>query len=377
MPKILVVDDDEKNRKLLRACLADATTTVLEAASGEVALERIAHEDPDLVLLDVMMPGLDGYETTRRIKEAAGDTFLPVIIVTGRSDRDSRLRGLEHGADDLLIKPIDTDELTLRVRNLLALRNKELTLRSRDLDVLELMRFREEMSGLLVHDLKSPTAIVELSLDYLQREPLDLDPGAAEALADARGATRRISRIVNNMLDLVRLESQRLVLRRAATNPARLLSAVARERAALTRQRTVTVDLDLDDRLEVQADIDLLTRVIENVVDNSLRHVPDGGHILLSVGARGHSATLLIGNDGPAVPADMRQAIFEKWNRGGQAATGRNLGLGLYFCRLAMEAHGGRIWVRDEPLPTVFGLEIPLQPAGQPLASSRLPVSRA
>ena len=72
---------------------------------------------------------------------------------------------------------------------------------------------------------------------------------------------------------------------------------------------------------------------------------------------------LLIGNDGPPVQPEMRQAIFEKWNRGGQAGSRRNLGLGLYFCRLAMEAHGGRIWVGDEPLPTVFGLEIPIQAA--------------
>jgi signal transduction histidine kinase len=369
MPKILVVDDEE-NRALFRSSLEDASTSVIETDSGEAALDLIAHEDPDLVLLDVMMPGIDGYEIARRIKEAAGDSFLPVILVTARSDRRERVRGLQHGADDLLFKPIDTDELTLRVRNLLALRSKELTLRSRDLDVLELMHFREEMSALLIHDLKSPTAIVELSLDYMHRELTDLDPGTAEALADARGATRRIGRIVHNMLDLVRLESQRLVLQRAATRPAALLATVAEGRAALTRKRTVTVDLALDDRLEVQADVDLLTRVIENVVDNSLRHVPDGGHLLLSAEARGSAVTLLIGNDGPPVPAELRQSIFEKWSRGGQAGTG-NLGLGLYFCRLAMEAHGGRIWVRDEPMPTVFGLELPLVGPG------RAPLSRA
>jgi two-component system, sensor histidine kinase and response regulator len=360
---LLVVDDEERNRALLRACLEDATTKILEATSGQAALDMIAIEQPDLVLLDVMMPGIDGYETARRIKEGAGDTFLPVILVTALSDQESRLRGLQSGADEFLTKPINTHELGIRVRNLLGLRTKEITLRSRNLDVLELMRFRDEMSALLVHDLKGPTAVVEMSLEYLQREIAALQPTASEALEDAQAATQRIGRIVTNLLDLVRLESQRLVLHRAATRPGALMSAVAHVRAPLARKRTVQLQLDLDDRLEIQADVDLLTRVIENIVDNSLRHVPDGGHILLRTALRGERAVLLIGNDGPPVQPEMRQAIFEKWNRGEQAGSRRNLGLGLYFCRLAMEAHGGRIWVESEPMPTVFGLEIPIQGA--------------
>ncbi len=360
---LLVVDDEERNRALLRACLEDANTTVREASTGQAALEMIAVEQPDLVLLDVMMPGIDGYETARRIKEMAGETFLPVILVTALSDQESRLRGLQSGADEFLTKPINTHELGIRVRNLLGLRVKEMTLRSRNLDVLELMRFRDEMSALLVHDLKGPTAVVEMSLDYLRREIHDIDISAGEALEDAQAATQRIGRIVTNLLDLVRLESQRLVLQRAATRPGVLMSSVAQIRAPLARKRTVQVQLDVDDRLEIQADVDLLTRVIENIVDNSLRHVPDGGHILLRVEARDERAVLLIGNDGPPVQPEMRQAIFEKWNRGEQSGGRRNFGLGLYFCRLAMEAHGGRIWVGSEPMPTVFGLEIPIQAA--------------
>jgi len=281
------------------------------------------------------------------------------------------------GADEFLTKPIDTHELRVRVRNLLALREKELTLRNRNLNMLELMRFRDEMSALLIHDLKNPTAIVDLSLDYLAREVPTLDATAREALADARSATVRISRIVNNMLDLVRLEAHRLVLHRAPTRPAELLNHVAGVRASLARKRTVRVELQADEKLQVDADVDLITRVIENVVDNSLQHVPDGGRILLKAEARGDSATMLIGNDGPPVPPALREAIFDKFTREEYGAgpglmpgidargSRRNLGLGLYFCRLAMEAHGGRIWVSDKPLPAVFGLELPLASASR------------
>ena len=369
MPLILVVDDEPRNRTLLRACLEEKGTVIVEAGNGIEALELIDRQEPDLVLLDVMMPGLDGFETARRIKDRAGEGFLPVVLVTALVDRESRLKGLEMGADEFLTKPIDTHELRVRVRNLLALREKEVTLRKRTLNMLELMRFRDEMSSLLIHDLKNPTAIVDLSLDYLAREVPGLELPAREALADARSATGRIGRIVNNMLDLVRLESHRLVLHRAPTRPADLLNQVAEVRASLARKRTVRVELQTDDKLQVDADVDLITRVIENVLDNSLQHVPDGGRILLRAEARGDSATMLIGNDGPPVPPALREAIFDKFTREENAVSPkngrRNLGLGLYFCRLAKEAHGCRIWVSDKPLPAVFGLELPLVSTGR------------
>jgi two-component system sensor histidine kinase/response regulator len=373
MRKILVVDDEPLNRKLLRETLADDQTIVLEAASGEEALEISARSCPDLVITDVVMPGIDGFETARRLKEAAGDIFLPVILVTGLGDRDSRLRGFEVGADEFVTKPIDRTELCMRVRTLFGLRQKELQLRDRNLNLLELVHFRDEMGSLLVHDLKSPASVLRLCLEALQKQGSVLPASALEALNDARGANERIIRIVENMLDLVHLESQRLVLHRSPTRLADLLRAAAAGRGAIARSRTVSVELEGDRNLQVSADVDLITRVIENVLDNSLRHVPRGGRILMKCEARGDLATIAIGNDGPPVPTELREAIFEKFTRG-EGGTRSNLGFGLYFCRLAVEAHGGRIWVADQPMPAVFGLDLPISPthASYPDSSARL-----
>src|SRR5690349_9816486 len=167
MVKILVVDDQRPNRELLRALLEEPGVSIVEAASGTEAIELARRTFPDLVLLDVMMPGLDGFETTRLLKEEAGEVFLPVVLVTALADRDARLRGFDVGADEFLTKPLDRHELRLRVRNLLALRGKEMTLRDRNVSLLELIRFRDEMSAMLIHDLKNPAAIVDLSLDFL------------------------------------------------------------------------------------------------------------------------------------------------------------------------------------------------------------------
>jgi two-component system sensor histidine kinase/response regulator len=362
MRKILVVDDERMNRLLLRETLADAQTTVLEAGSGEEALDIATRAAPDLVITDVVMPGIDGFETVRRLKALAGDIFLPVILVTGLADRESRLRGFEVGADEFVTKPIDRTELRMRVRTLFGLRQKELQLRDRNLNLLELIHFRDEMGSLLVHDLKSPASVLRMCLEALQRAGGALPASALEALHDARGANERIIRIVENMLDLVRLESQRLVLRRSPTRPAELLRAAADGRGVIARSRTVSVEIEGDCNLQVSADVDLITRVIENVLDNSLRHVPVGGRILMKCEARGDLATIAIGNDGPPIPSELREAIFDKFTRG-EGGTRNNLGFGLYFCRLAVEAHGGRIWVADQPMPAVFGLDLPMSPA--------------
>jgi two-component system sensor histidine kinase/response regulator len=360
MHRILIVDDELTNRCLLRAMLEDEASVVLEAASGIEALEIAQRSAPDLVLLDVMMPRMDGFETTRRLKQEVGDLFLPVVLVTALSDRESRLRGLEAGADDFLTKPIDPIELRTRIRNLVTLRDRELRLRERNLDLLELIRFRDELSSLLIHDLKSPIAVVHMCLSHLG-DRISADPDSLEALSDARMSIERANRIVENMLDLVRMESRRLVLHRSPARPADLLSSVAEARAPMVRNRTVRLDLQVDRELQVSADVDLLTRVIENVVDNSLRFVPIGGRIVMKAEANGEVASITIGNDGPSIPRAMRESIFEKYTRG-ESAGRTNHGLGLYFCRLAMEAHGGRIWVKDEPLPAVFCMELPLAP---------------
>ena len=144
------------------------------------------------------------------------------------------------------------------------------------MSLLELVRFRDEMSALLVHDLKNPTSIIELSLDYLKAELPHLSPLITEAIVDARSATDRLTRIVTNMLDLARLEADRLVLHRTLTRPADLLGLVVETRAMVARKRDIHLELTVDREVEVNADVDLLTRVIENVVDNSFRHVLRG-----------------------------------------------------------------------------------------------------
>jgi signal transduction histidine kinase len=358
MATLLIVDDDPVNRELLHAYLDGSGHELVDAGSGERALAVARELRPDLVLLDVMMPGLSGFDTARFIKELSPDEFVPVILVTALSDHASRLQGLRAGADEFLSKPVERHELTIRVANLLALRHKEAALKQRNLELVELQRFREEMSAMIVHDLKNPLSAMLANIDFvLDDQANSLE--TVEALRDSKSAGSRALRLLANLIDVTRIEAGHLQLRRARIPVTDLVAPLVHQRGHLAGSRGITIDSTLEPGTTVNGDIELLSRVIENVFDNALRHTPRGGRIAVCGCSADERVRLSIGNSGAAIPADARARIFDKYAQSG--SEGRmNLGLGLYFCRLAAEAHGGRMWVHEtEELPTVFSLELP------------------
>ncbi len=362
MAHILVVDDMEQNRDLLRIFLSSDGHDITEAASGEEALLRAEESLPDLALLDIMMPGLNGFETAVRLKRLAGDDFLPVLLVSSLQDPSSRILGLKMGADDFLSKPLDRSELRARVTNLLTLRSKSRELRARNQELLELQHFRDEMSALLVHDLKNPISIVLANVEFVGKSPR-LNSEEREAVDDARIAGYRTLRLLANLLDITRSEAGRLVLRRARLPLRELVAPIIERYQRLAGARNVTMALEIDGAIEVDVDADLLTRVVENILDNSLRFTPHDGRIVLGAQAVVDGAGTVvfsIGNTGPAIPVAARERIFDKFAQGDSNLRRSNIGLGLYFCRLVAEAHGGRIRVDETAaLPTLFVLTLP------------------
>ena len=169
---ILIVDDEEQNRSLLRAMLG-SQHRLLEAANGPAALEILGAERIDLVLLDVMMPGMTGYEVCKRIKERPGEPFLPVLLVTALSEQEQKNLGLQAGADDFLAKPVDRRELLLRVRAFLRLRSQDALIRLQLKQLAELQHTKDEMLSLMVHDLRSPLAGIIAHLNLVLEEVPD------------------------------------------------------------------------------------------------------------------------------------------------------------------------------------------------------------
>jgi len=360
MARVLVVDDNALNRELLRAYLEPTGHEVVEADSGEAALAEAAASPPDVVLLDVMMPGLNGFQTATLLKERA-EGFLPVIIVSALNDASSKLLALRVGADDFLTKPVDRFEIAARVGNLLKLRSKEHELKQSNARMAELQRFRDEMAELIVHDLKNPMSVVMSNLDYVLEDPRSAAmTDLRDAIDDARRGGQRALRLLANLLDLARLEASRLELKQTSLTLRNLVQPVLDQRTRMFQLRKLRLDAQLSEDL-VLVDVDLFTRAVENILDNALRYAPGEGLIGVSVRRNESTLELRVGNSGPPVPVSERERIFEKFGQA-EGAQRTNLGLGLYFCRLVLEAHGGRLSLDEAPgLPTVFSFALPLQ----------------
>ena len=359
MACILVVDDSEENRCAIRRALGSNGHRVVEADGGTCALAVAKSESIDLALVDFVMPGIDGIETGQRLKAEVSPDFLPVILVTAMDERALRIRGLGV-VDDFIARPFDVDELRVRTENLLRLREREIAFRRQAAELAELNRFREEMFSLVIHDLKNPLSVVVANMAYAAQSLADDE--ARIALREADLAAKRQLRLIANLLDLARLETNRLVAHRRPMTLAALVLPLVAARQFIADSRQIAVEVEGNLEQEFPLDADLLSRVLDNLLDNALRYAPQGGRIVVSSRTDGSDLVLTVGNSGPAIPADFREQIFEKFGQATPPVGRMNLGLGLYFCRLAVEAHGGSLWVEERnALPTVFYIRIPAQ----------------
>jgi len=369
--RLLLVDDRRPNLLALESHLQDLGHSLLFAESGEAAISLFDIEAPDLVLLDLVMPGIDGLGVLEHIRSHPARSHTPVIMVTAYSERSHRLLALQAGADDVLEKPVDAPILLARVRTLLSLQESRelvqasrdsLALRNRQLE--QLQREQRELIQFVVHDLKNQVFVVLGNLDWARRNAQASDPSELrEALDEGMGGALRLRSMVEDMLVLSNLEDASFRVHPELVPVSEILGPVLASYERKAEQKRVSLAPAPDVGWKLWADPRLLRRVFENLLDNSLRYAPAAGRV--EVAARlGDQLEIRISNDGPPIPPQDRERIFDKFARGSsEPPIVGSAGLGLYFCKRAIEAHGGHIRVLETPeWPTSFVIELPVTP---------------
>lgn len=367
---VLVVDDNLQNRLVVEGHLAAAGYEVLLAESGAEAIQALQDRAPDLVLLDVLMPGMDGFETCRQIKALPRGGDTPVVFLTALLDLGSHRKALDSGADDFLTKPVNRTELLIRVRSLLWIRRlrDELAegyhlIRSQRDALLHAQRQKEELSTLIVHDLKGPLTAIYALLGLALRDPA-LTPGTRDSLGEAANASLALHRMILNLLDISRSEDGRLVPRCEELELAGVVTQVSALFAGAAEAAGLKLLTEVRSPGKVFADRDLILRLVENLVENAIKYSPANSVIQIEVLAVADATVQLrVRDQGRGIPVVHRQSIFEKYfqiepHSAPQMRASR--GLGLAFCRLAAEAHGGQIWVEpNEPTGSLFCVQFP------------------
>ncbi|MGH7620014.1 MAG: ATP-binding protein [Gemmatimonadaceae bacterium] len=375
-PLILVADDVAANVELLFDQLHVLGFRALAASDGPSALAACFEHHPELCILDVSMPagdlGVDdrstGFEVCRRIKRDPRTKSIPVIFVTALNDTTDRVKAIEAGGDDFLTKPHNRLVLGARVRSLLKLKAATDSLEDTLRKLREVEKMRDDLMKMIVHDLKTPLTSVLASMEML----IDGDFGALSGeqrkmLSDAEGKAEDLLALIGDLLEVSRLEEANMTLDMQPIAPAALLNEIVHEWSIRFQQENATATVDVaDDAPVFQADKALLKRVLGNLVQNALTHSATAVKLQMSARRESDSILFTIADNGPGIPPEYHEVIFRKFERvkNPNIPRTRSSGLGLAFCKLVVDAHGGRIWVQSagEGKGSAFHFLLPVAP---------------
>ena len=368
-PTILVVDDTEDNLDLLEFALKRKPVRMLRASSGKECLQLAAQHHPDVILLDIQMPEMDGFETLKHLRASRKCADIPVIFLTAkRKDASSIEEGLSLGAEEYLTKPIDIDELLVRTRSLVRLKKMEV----------ELERTKADFMAMLIHDMRSPIGGVSSILELLEEPLLRGEPVQEvhrELLTSAEEATRRLLHLINDMLDLSKFEAGKMNLTREQIHIGKIADRIMKQMLPQFKQKGIHIKLIPEENLPlISADANKISQVFTNILSNALKFTPSDGTVQIVMGKIQESATAgecvwtAISNNGVGILAQELGTIFERYKQGiaSEIVQAKGTGLGLAICKLIVEAHHGSISVESEPGKlTVFRFTLPVNPPSE------------
>ncbi|MBI3990025.1 MAG: response regulator [candidate division NC10 bacterium] len=387
-PKILVVDDVYENVALLDAYLSGAGYQVVKAYDGQEALLQAERESPDLILLDIMMPKLNGYEVCRKLKSDPRTLFIPIVMITALREQEERIKGIEAGADEFLIKPFNKQELMARVRSLLRVKalHDQVEASNRLLEqkvaerTAELQRALEELRTLdrmktqfvsnISHELRTPlTPIMGYLGTMLQGSLGPLSPAQQRGLETIKESVERLHKLIDDLLGYVSMESSRLKLNRRQVHPLELLRQAWERALPLAKAKGQTLSLSIPEDLPfVWADPEELLRALHHLLENAIKFTPQGGSVTLAVQALSRSPIvrgenlpanrhqlpaieISVSDTGPGIPEDQLDRIFDRFYQMDGSITREHggMGIGLTIVKQILEAHGSRVEVESRP----------------------------
>ncbi|HWQ08316.1 MAG TPA: hybrid sensor histidine kinase/response regulator [Holophaga sp.] len=371
---ILIVDDNPANLDLLAQILRTRGYRTRAVPSGAMAIESIRLAPPDLVLLDIKMPGMDGYETCQAIKADPDLREIPVIFISALDDAWDKVRAFQVGGVDYLTKPLYAEEVLVRVRHqvLLQRMKQELVAHARSLEdanmkLLEMDRMKERFTAMLVHDLRSPLTAISTAMTMIEEErqiPI------GQVIQLAKRSLQNIFDMINDLMEVFRTSGSEL---RIDLEPVRIASIVqwtCEERKPEAARKEIRLELELPPSMpEVQADMALVERMLGNLLGNAIKFTSSGGSVRVTAeeergsGVEQHQRwlALRVKDTGRGIPPDKLPFIFDPFMQVMRQDTGLGFGLGLAIVQRIMAAHKGRVTVQSqEGVGSTFSLLFPL-----------------
>lgn len=369
--KVLIVDDTPLNVSLLGDMLRRRHYEVLEANDGYQALEIVSQHTPELILLDINMPMMSGYEVCQRLKADPQTKEIPVIFISALNDVQDIVKAFEVGGVDYIVKPFQVREVMARVDGQLTIyrQRREIDiLRQREVQQYALLdELRRQFIGSATHDLKNPLALINGYIYLLETHPSIADDAEAQSyLETIKRASRKMGHLVGDMLDLLKMEAG-IDLEIDEFDLSKLVRQQTSDQALPARDKQQRYQVFIpDEPIMIQADANRLTRVIDNLVSNAIKYTPQGGEVMVSLRLVDAWAILEVRDNGLGIPAEALDRLFEPFYRVNtiEHRAVEGTGLGLSIVKRIVEAHGGKIEVESQlGQGSVFRVALPLKTA--------------
>ena len=336
---ILIVDDNEYNRKILTRRLEKRGYQISAVETGEEALKLLEKQSIDLVLLDVMMPGIDGFEVLRQIRKEHSVIELPVIMATSLNAAEDIVHGMQMGANDYVTKPIDLAVAEVRIQT--------------HLQVKHLTEERNRILEIVSHDIKKPLIIITDILDTLVTDYADFistKPEVREMIDMVHDTSTDLNTLVEDFLDMRVMENGTIVLQKRAEDLNEIVKDVSNRFKHLARKKNISLKLRVAESIpKVECDRARITQVVENMLGNAIKFSPNDTEITLSTSVEKDSLVVSVSDQGPGIPAEEIDKVFMRFTRISNRpdADESSTGLGMSLCKNLVVLHDGEIGVRN------------------------------
>jgi two-component system, sensor histidine kinase and response regulator len=338
---ILIVDDEQNNFDVIEILLFKDGYQLYFVQSGKEALEFLKTHQVDTILLDVMMPDLNGIEVCHQIKANSQWRYIPIVMVTALNAKEDLVRCLEAGADDFISKPVTGLELRARVRSMLRIKKQYDALQTS-------LQLREDMSNMIVHDFSNHLVSIILGCEILSSPDIN-NTRREKQLGRMQNSATQLHSLTDSMLMLAKIESGKMVLQRAEVSLREILESASESFQNLAGYRKVQIIVDTPDTdNKVYIDPQVIRRVIDNLLSNAIKFSPADSQVILHLDyPENLQVRIKVIDQGKGVGNELKQRIFDKFEIGDTIKGVSQTGLGLAFCKLAIDAHQGKIFIED------------------------------